>query len=63
VSGHDRAGSLSSLTSPELAEQYQALLGRSVETVSFADSYHHVPLDAPAETVALLGRLDGTRPR
>ena len=56
-------GTLSSLTSPALAEHYQALLGRSVETVGFAGSYHHVPLDAPAETVALLGRLDGTRPR
>ncbi len=56
-------GSLSSLTSPELAEQYQELLGRSAETVRFAGSYHHIPLDAPAETVALLARLDGTRPR
>ena len=56
-------GALSELTSPVLAEQYQALLGRTAETVKFAGSYHHVPLDAPAETVALLGRLDGTRPR
>ena len=55
-------GSLSALTSPELAEQYQALLGRSVETVRFPGAHHHIPLDAPAETVALLGRLDGTRP-
>jgi pimeloyl-ACP methyl ester carboxylesterase len=56
-------GMLSELTSPALAEQYQGLLGRSVETVRFAGSYHHVPLDAPAETIAVLGRLDGTRPR
>jgi pimeloyl-ACP methyl ester carboxylesterase len=56
-------GALSELTSPALAGQYQELLGRGVETVTFADSYHHIPLDAPAETVALLGRLEGTRPR
>ena len=56
-------GGLSLLTSPALAEEYRDLLGRSVEIVRFAGSHHHVPLDAPAETVALLGRLDGTRPR
>lgn len=55
-------GGLSGITSPELAEQYQALLGRSAEVVEFPTAHHHVPLDAPEETLELLGRLEGTRP-
>lgn len=55
-------GTLSDLTSPKLAEQYQELLGREVEVVRFPGAHHHVPLDAPGETVALLDRLEGTRP-
>ncbi len=55
-------GGLSTLTSPAMAEEYQALLGRELETMVFSESRHHIPLDAPDELLALLGRLPGTRP-
>jgi pimeloyl-ACP methyl ester carboxylesterase len=55
-------GGLSELTSREMAEEYQAMLGRELEIIDFPHSYHHVPIDAPTELLALLSRLASTRP-
>lgn len=55
-------GGLSRLTSRAMAEEFEAMLGRAVEIVDFPRSHHHISLDAPAELLALLGRLPSTRP-
>lgn len=56
-------GGLSDVTQPAIAAEYEALLGRELQTLTLEGSHHHVPLDVPGELEHLLAALPGTRPR